>query len=120
MTGTGWNDIHQEAVAQGLLGEKAAKSADYVARQIERNFDWATLAAFAKRPEASETTRTIRKVERVYAYDQRMLGVLAVPLVATVLAAWGRLRVGSDEEVPGYDPVAIARRAVAGGGEYEK
>jgi hypothetical protein len=32
-----------------------------------------------------------------------------IPVIATVMSAWGRLRVGSDEVVRGYDPVAIAQ-----------
>ncbi|KAK0641867.1 hypothetical protein B0T16DRAFT_394073 [Cercophora newfieldiana] len=86
--GTGFNDIYTSPVAFGLLGDDASHGAEYVARQIERNFDWATLAAFGKGVNASRVTTTRSTTTRV---------------------AWGRLRVGSDEVVKGYDPVAIAR-----------
>ncbi|KAM7208168.1 hypothetical protein V8F20_001448 [Naviculisporaceae sp. PSN 640] len=120
---TGWNAMYLSAAAEGLLGEGASNNAEYVARQIERNFDWATLAAFAREPNASDITRTITTTTRVYVFRPANLAILIVPLLGTLLACWGRLRVGSREEVPGYDPVAIARRgrALMGGDTgYEK
>jgi hypothetical protein len=45
---TGVNNIYTTPVVPGLLGEVASNSAQFVARQIERNFDWHTLAAFGK------------------------------------------------------------------------
>ena len=107
--GTGFNDIYTSPVASGLLGDDASNSAEHVARQIERNFDWATLAAFSKGVNASDVTTTRTTVTRVYVYDRRVLSILLIPVIATVMSAWGRLRVGSDEVVRGYDPVAIAQ-----------
>ncbi|KAK0750260.1 hypothetical protein B0T18DRAFT_389712 [Schizothecium vesticola] len=107
--GTGFNDIYASPVASGLLGDDASNSAEHVARQIERNFDWATLAAFSKGVNASDVTTTRTTVTRVYVYDRRVLSILLIPVIATVMSAWGRLRVGSDEVVRGYDPVAIAQ-----------
>jgi len=119
--GNGWNDIYDSAVASGLLGADASNSAEHVARQIERNFDWATLAAFAKRPDASDYTTIKTTNTRMYIYDHRVLGILLAPLFATVLAALGRLRVGSDDQVLGYDPIAIAQRGPSlVAGIYEK
>lgn len=107
--GTGSNDIYTTPLASGLLGDDASNSAEHVARQIERNFDWATLAAFLRGVNASDVTTTRTTVTRVYVYDRRVLLVLLAPIVATALGAWGRWRVGSDEIVKGYDPVAAAQ-----------
>jgi hypothetical protein len=107
--GTGFNDIYTSPVASGLLGDDASNGAKHVARQIERNFDWATLAAFSKEVNASNVTTTRTTVTRVYVYDRRVLSILLIPVIAMVMSAWGRLRVGSDEVVREYDPVAIAQ-----------
>ncbi len=46
-----------------------------------------------------------------------MLLVLLVPLLATLLSAWGRWRVAGEDVTVGYDPVAIARLGPVVGGE---
>ncbi|KAK0613217.1 hypothetical protein B0T14DRAFT_556899 [Immersiella caudata] len=64
--GTGVNNIYTTPVASGLLGEDASNGAEHVARQIERNFDWATLAAFGKGVNASWVEETRRVTEMRY------------------------------------------------------
>ncbi|KAM5345754.1 hypothetical protein ACJ41O_011615 [Fusarium nematophilum] len=108
--GTGSNTAYRQPMAYMLLGEDAIHGAERVARQIEDNFDMATLHAFARMPGSSEITYTIRRSEaRVYVYDARVLLILLVPCVATVLGCWGRWKVAGEDVVVGYDPVGIAR-----------
>lgn len=129
VVGTGFNDMYRQPLAAGLLGDDAGNEAETVARQIEANFDWATMGAFARQANASDVARTTREVTRVYVYNRLVLLILLVPLLATLLGTWRRWRVGSDDDVLGYDPVAIATRgpvdgiaapAFAGSGEYRK
>ncbi|KAJ3526223.1 hypothetical protein NM208_g11295 [Fusarium decemcellulare] len=106
---TGSNTAYKNPVAFLLLGTDANNDAQTVARQIEANFDMATLHAFARMPNASEITYTTRSDTRVYVYDARVLLILLVPLFATLLGCWGRWKVAGEDVVVGYDPVGIAR-----------
>ncbi|KAH7375196.1 hypothetical protein B0T11DRAFT_308823 [Plectosphaerella cucumerina] len=129
LVGTSFNDLYTQPFAAGLLGDDAGNSADAVARRIEENFDWATMSAFARQPNASDVVTTMREATRVYVYNHMVLLILLVPLLATLLGTWGRWAVGSDDDVLGYDPVAIATRgpvdgiaapAFVGSAEYRK
>jgi hypothetical protein len=129
LVGTGSNDLYTQPFASGLLGDDAGNSADAVAQQIEENFDWVTMSAFARQPNASDVVTTMREATRVYVYNRMVLLILLVPLLATLLGTWGRWAVGSDDDVLGYDPVAIATRgpvdgiaapAFVGSAEYRK
>ncbi|KAK5651988.1 hypothetical protein OQA88_10891 [Cercophora sp. LCS_1] len=113
--GTGDNTAYRTPIGYLLLGDDAVNGAEEVARQIERNFDTATLHAFARGPESSDLVFTRGEVRGAYVYQPLALLVLLVPFAATVLGTWGRWRVGSAEEVVGYDPVAIARLGPVGG-----
>lgn len=115
VVGTGFNDMYREPFASGLLGDDASNDAGHVARQIERNFDWATMGAFARMPNASDVVTTSRTTARVYVYERLVLLVLLVPLAASVTGTWRRWRVGSDDHVLGYDPVAMAARGPVDG-----
>lgn len=108
--GTGWDDIYRLPFASGLLGDDAANNASHVARQIEANFDWATMGALARMPNASDVVTTTRTTTRMYVYNELVLLILLVPFLASVMGTWGRWTIGSDDDVPGYDPVAIATR----------
>ncbi|KAG9250836.1 uncharacterized protein F5Z01DRAFT_343249 [Emericellopsis atlantica] len=110
VVGTGFNDMYQEPFASGLLGDDASNDAEHVARQIEQNFDWATMGAFARMPNASDVVTTNRTATRVYVYNQLVLLILLAPFLASIMGTWGRWKVGSDDDVPGYDPAAIAAR----------
>ncbi|KAH6687767.1 hypothetical protein F5X68DRAFT_221971 [Plectosphaerella plurivora] len=129
VVGTGWNNLFEMPLGHGLLGDDGSNSADVVARRIEDNFDWATLGAFSRQPNASNIVMTTREATRVYVYNRLVLLILLVPLLATLLGTWGRWTVGSDDDVLGYDPVAIATRgpvdgiaapAFVGSAEYRK
>ncbi|KAK0728934.1 hypothetical protein B0T21DRAFT_369979 [Apiosordaria backusii] len=112
----GPNTLYQNPVAYYLLGEDSKNGAESVARQIEANFDMATLQAFSRGPNSSSLVFTYAETIPVYAYNPMVLLVLVVPLVATILGTWGRWRVGSIEDgVIGYDPIAIARLGPVGG-----
>ncbi|KAF4465786.1 hypothetical protein FALBO_7360 [Fusarium albosuccineum] len=106
---TGSNTAYKNPVAFLLLGTDANNDAQTVARQIEANFDMATLHAFARMPNASDITYTARSDTRVYVYDPKVLLILLVPLFATLLGCWGRWKVAGEDVVVGYDPVGIAR-----------
>ncbi|KAG8411743.1 hypothetical protein J3458_015328 [Metarhizium acridum] len=110
VVGTGFNDMYREPFASGLLGDDASNDAQHVARQIEQNFDWATMGAFARMPNASDVVTTNRTTTRAYVYNQLVLLILLVPLLASMTGTWRRWKAGSDDDVLGYDPVAIATR----------
>ncbi|PKS12310.1 hypothetical protein jhhlp_001610 [Lomentospora prolificans] len=110
VVGTGWNDLYLNPTAYGLLGIDAVNNAESVARRLENAFDYVTLSAFARNPSASDIVQTKRLPTRVYVYNKLMLLILLVPLVATIAGSWGRWAVGSDEDVIGYNPLAIASR----------
>ncbi|KFY73291.1 hypothetical protein V499_06633 [Pseudogymnoascus sp. VKM F-103] len=110
VVGTGWNDMYQQPFAAGLLGDDASNNAEHVARQIENNFDWATMGAFARMPNASDVATSTRTSTRAYVYNQLVLLILLVPFLGSLLGTWGRWVVGSNDEVLGYDPAAIANR----------
>jgi hypothetical protein len=110
VSGTGANTLFKDPIGPSLLGDHAGDAADVVARRIERNFDMATLFAFARVPQASrlefeETTQTPGWV-----YDWKVLLVLLVPLIASVLGIFGRWKVTGKDINVGYDPVEIAGR----------
>jgi hypothetical protein len=113
--GTGGNSLYLFPVGFMLLGDDATDPADVVARRIEASFDMATLSAFAKLPNATDLTTTIESRTPIYVYNPKVLAVLLVPLIATILAAWGRWRIGDDSVVVGYDPIEIARRGPVSG-----
>lgn len=98
-----------------LLGKDATNPPDRVARQIEKNFDRATLQAFAKLANASDMTVTTTSEDRRYVYDAKVLLILLVPLFATILSSIGRLRVGDADTIVTYSPVDIARRGPVSG-----
>lgn len=108
--GTGDNSLYRDPLGYMLLGTDATFDARTVAGQIERNFDRATLSAYARLADASMLTLTMEAEEDRYVYEEMVLLVLLVPLVATLLGAWGRWRVGGEEVVVGYSPVEMARR----------
>lgn len=81
--------------------------ADAVARRLEGNFDYATLAAFARQPAAVNLRKTITSTVQVWVYNRTVLAILLVPLLATITALCGRLR-SAGEAFLGYDPVGIA------------
>jgi hypothetical protein len=108
--GTGDNDIYGNPMAFYLLGTDANNDAETVARQIEVNFDVATLHAFARAPHSADLDFIYTDHVLVYVYDAKVLLILLVPLFATLCAAWGgRWRVAGDDVVVGYDPVGTAR-----------
>lgn len=110
VVGTGWNDLYLNTIAYGLLGYDAVNSAESTARRIEGAFDFATLGAFARTPSASDMVVTLQSDTRMYVYNKLVLLILLVPLIATIAGTWGRWMVGSDDDVLGYSPLAIASR----------
>lgn len=104
------NDLFNSPLATLLLSPGANVSATTVARRIVSAFDMATLMAFSRSPESSALTLMRTNSRSKYLYDSRVLLILLVPLCTTILGCWGRWRVGSAEEVVGYDPVEVARR----------
>jgi hypothetical protein len=85
------------------------RDAYYVARQIEKNFEMASLFAFSRSPGSSNITIAIETTRSVYVYQKKVLAVLLLPLLATFLGTWGRWKVGNSKQIVGYDPVEIAR-----------
>lgn len=108
--GTGGNTLYNEVLGYYLLGYDANNDAETVARQIERNFDRATLTAFARLADASDITLTLNSATEDYVYNPRVLLVLLIPLFATLLSAWGRWSIGDEKRVIFYSPVENARR----------
>lgn len=108
-TGTGSNTVYQTPLAFLLLGLDANYDADTVARQIEANFEMATLHAFAKASNSSDLVFTRSKLHSVYVYDRIVLAILLVPLLATFLGTWMRWRTAGEDVMIGYDPIQIAR-----------
>ena len=109
--GTGANTLFESAVGTLLLGgSNVTSSADDVARRIEAAYEMGTLLAFGRAPSASDLSFRQEVPQSVYDYDARVLIILLVPLLATILGLWGRLSVGGDDVVIGYDPVEIASR----------
>ena len=82
-----------------------------VARDLERAFDVATLLAFARVPGAAsqQVTRT-KRIQR-WTYDERVLTILVIPMVATALVVCEHWRIHGNNVVIGYNPLEIARRA---------
>ncbi|ETN41251.1 uncharacterized protein HMPREF1541_03186 [Cyphellophora europaea CBS 101466] len=113
--GTGDNTLYRNPIGYELLGTDANNGGEQVARQIERNFDRATLSAYAKQANASDLTVTRTTEEDLYVYQPKVLLVLVVPLLATLLGVWNRWSVGDEDRVVGYNPVEIARRGPVGG-----
>ncbi|KAL2885881.1 hypothetical protein HOO65_070343 [Ceratocystis lukuohia] len=107
--GTGSNTIYSTPMAYNLLGEDANNDAETVARQIEKNFDMATLQAFARSPSSSDLLFTRSHKSPEYKYDKVVLLILVVPFIATILGTWNRWRVESNVITIGYDPLGIAR-----------
>ncbi|KAH6986965.1 hypothetical protein EDB80DRAFT_690416 [Ilyonectria destructans] len=107
--GTGSNTLYRNSMGFLLLGEDANNDAETVARQIEANFDMATLHAFARGPNSSELVFARSHSSPVYVYQPLVLLILLVPLLATILGSWTRWRVAGDTVKVGYDPVGIAR-----------
>ncbi|KAL1590068.1 hypothetical protein WHR41_01030 [Cladosporium halotolerans] len=85
--------------------------ADGVAKTLERNFDMATLLAFVRQPYAGSVNITTTHESKVWLYNEKVLGILAVPAIATLLVMCMCWRIKGDEVVIGYDPLQIARRA---------
>jgi hypothetical protein len=83
---------------------------DTVARDIEKNFDMATLQAFVRQPRAARLEILTTYEWLIWMYDYRALAILAVPLLATLLALSVCWRIASDDVVIGYNPIEIARR----------
>ncbi|KAL9623767.1 MAG: hypothetical protein Q9160_001998 [Pyrenula sp. 1 TL-2023] len=108
--GTGSNSLYAEPIGFYLLGEDANNDAETVARQIERNFDRATLSAYARQANASDLTVTLSAETDIYVYRPRVLLILVIPFLATLLCGWGRWAVGDRDTVISYLPVEIARR----------
>jgi hypothetical protein len=109
-TGDGADSLFRTPIATLLLGPKANSSAYEVARRIESIFHMATLLAFSRSPFSSDLTITTDTAIPLYDYNQRVLAILLLPLLAVVIGTWGRWRVGGKEHFVGYDPVEIARR----------
>jgi hypothetical protein len=110
-SGTGANTLFETAVGTLLLGgSEVTASGDTVARRIEAAYEMGTLLAFGRAPTASDLLFRQEVLRSVYDYDARVLIILLVPLLATFLGLWGRLKVGGDDVVIGYDPVEIASR----------
>ena len=109
--GTGANSLFNNPVATLLLdGADSTASAASVAARIEAAFEMGTLLAFSRAPSAADLTLTQQTRTQIYVYDRNVLYVLILPFLALLLGVWGRWRVGSEEEVVGYDPVEIASR----------
>lgn len=108
--GTGDNTLYRNPIGYELLGVDANNNAETVARQIERNFDRATLSAYARQANASDLTITRATEESLYVYEPKVLLVLLIPLAATLLGVWGRWSVGDEDTVLAYSPIEIARR----------
>lgn len=113
--GTGSNSLYAEPVGYYLLGEDANNDGETVARQIERNFDRATLSAYARQANASDLTVTLSAETDLYVYRPRVLLILLISFLATLLCAWGRWAVGGDDVVITYMPIEIARRGPVAG-----
>ncbi|KAF3935248.1 hypothetical protein ABW19_dt0202693 [Dactylella cylindrospora] len=96
-------------VGLALLGWKSNYDGPTVARRIERAWDVNNLFAFARAVNTTDLSKTIETRTPIYIYNQKVLLVLLVPLVATILGVWGRWYVLGDDMMPGYDPVRIAR-----------
>lgn len=109
---TGSNSIYSSPVGSLLLnyGGPEGYDASTVAEMIRKNFEMSTLFAFSRDPASADVTVTATTVVQMWRYDSVMLSILAVPLLATLLVVLGKWRVGSAEDVVGYDPVEIARR----------
>ncbi|KAM0330859.1 hypothetical protein ACHAQA_003814 [Verticillium albo-atrum] len=126
--GTGANTIYRTSVAFLLLGQDANNDAETVARQIEANFEMATLHAFARGSNSSDLVFTRSHRSPAYVYEPIVLLILLVPLLATILGTWARWRVAGDNVTVGYDPIGIARlgpvdgltHGPAGSGQYKK
>lgn len=113
--GTGSNSIFLSPVGTLLLGEDANRTASAVAGSIQDAFEMATLLAFGRSPVSSPITYTRQTTRPMYNYDPRVLGMLLVPLLATLFGLFGRWRVGAARVNIGYDPVEIARSGPVGG-----
>ena len=109
-SGTWRNTLYGYPVGYMLLGENVNNTGEDVARQIEANFDYATLSAFSRQTNASDMTITTGTETEVYRYDSRVLAILLIPLFATLLVVWGRIKVGDEDTVVTYSPIEIARR----------
>lgn len=70
-----------------------------VARQIEANFDMATLQAFAKDLNASSLVLTYFKTTAVYVYSPMFLLALRAPFLAVILETWGRCMSAAPKEL---------------------
>lgn len=114
--GAAFNSLYQFPVGLFLLNylniNDTASNAPAVARRLERNFDAAALMAFVRAPTASRIAIESSDRTQVWAYDKAVLAILLVPLLATVMALWGRWRVEGREVCVGYDPVEIAARGL--------
>lgn len=104
-----------------LLGYGADTSpAAVVARRIEAAFTTATLAAFARAPDAAAVQVAVTAAgATVWQYKPAVLVVLLAPALATLAVlvacgATGFFRIAGDGVVVGYDPVEIGRRGAAG------
>lgn len=106
---TGSNTIYSTPVAMALLGLDANNDAETVARQIEANFDMATLHSFARGSNSSDLVFTRTKLHPIYVYKSEVLFILLVPFLATVFGTWMRWQVADQSINIGYDPVGVAR-----------
>ena len=93
-----------------LLGAQANSSAEQVAQRIEGIFEWATLMAFSRSPNSSQLTIYTKQYDNIYVYNARVLGILTLPILATLLGTFRRWRVVGRDIVIGYDPVEISKR----------
>ncbi len=102
--------LYKSSVAYTLLGKVQPQDyGSYVASHFEQSFEMATLMAWAGSPVVADRTYTYTDILPIYSYDRRVLLILLVPLTAMILNLSGRWRVGSSEEVFGYDPIEIAK-----------
>lgn len=102
--------IRRYPMASMLLNYGGESDPSVVAKTIEKNFEMSTLLAFARAPDSADLVITTTERVQSWGYDPTVLAVLCVPLLATFLGLIGRMKVGSDDDVVGYDPVEIARR----------
>ncbi|PMD33443.1 hypothetical protein L207DRAFT_589807 [Hyaloscypha variabilis F] len=109
-SGEGGDTLYDNPLGLLLLEPQANSSAEQVAQRIEAIFQTATLMAFAREPLAADITVTIVDNTPVYLFDQKVLLILLVPMLAVLLGTVGRYEIEGHDICVGYDPVEIARR----------
>ena len=108
----GGDTLYVSPLGTLLISPKANSSGQQVAERIESIWEQATLLAFARSPQSANATLVSTTTTSVYVYDQLVLLILLMPLLAIIFGALGRCRIEGQDIFVGYNPAKIARRKV--------